>query len=548
MIYTPPYVFKVMMDILSDIAGRIKKAIALIPDAETRGKEICVGMDGTPTTHIDKIAENVVLGYIQEKKVPLNVLSEEIGFVDNGAKETLVLDPIDGTTNSVIGVPLYTVSMAIGKKSLKDVHTAYIENLVTGDRYTAEKGKGAYLNGKRIHAKKRSDPDHMMMMIYMGNGSHPDSFALAKRMKSSRAYGCASIEMALVATGAADGFLMNAENNMRSIRVIDIAASYLILKEAGGEVYNLDGTQFDMPFDLDHRSNFLAVGNRDVYDMVIFGPHGLGKKHKHKYGITANMSIPIAADVTKRVLKALKGEEVILEKDIAAALGKTGCPIAEMDVDILITVGGDGTILRAMQKNNASIFGVNAGGIGFLAEIPVEKIEEGIARLRAGKYRVDERLKLQTVFNGKRMADAVNEAVIHTDSVAKIRQFRVYVDGRLATDIRADGVIISTPTGSTCYAMSVGSPIVDPRVNALVMVPMAAFKFAARPIVIPTSSKITVELTMDKGCLLVVDGQEEYPIPGHSKLEFTMSSNYGRFIRFDDDFYSRIHEKLESGL
>jgi NAD+ kinase len=535
------------MNILSEIAGRIRNAIRLIPDAETRGKEICVGMDGTPTTHIDKIAENIVLGYIQEKNVRLNVLSEEIGFVDNGADETLVLDPIDGTTNSVMGVPLYTVSMAIGRSSLRDVHTAYIENLVTGDRYTAEKGKGAYHNGKRIRAKERSDPDNMMMMIYMGNGAHPDSFALAKHVKSSRAYGCASIEMVLVATGAADGFLMNAENNRRSIRVIDIAASYLILKEAGGDVYNLDGTAFDMPFDLDQRSNFLAVGNKDVYDMAIFGPHH-GIRHRHKYGIYANTSIPIAAKVTKRVLKALKGENVIIEKDIADVIGKKGCPIAEMDVDILITVGGDGTILRAMQKNNASIFGVNAGGVGFLAEIPVHKIEEGIARLREGRYRIDERLKLQTVFNGRRMADAVNEAVIHTDSVAKIRQFRVYVDGRLATDLRADGVIISTPTGSTCYAMSVGSPIIDPRVNALVMVPMAAFKFAARPIVIPTSSKITVELTMDKGCLLVVDGQEEYSIPGASKLEFTMSSDYGRFIRFDDDFYSRIHEKLESGL
>ncbi|MCL2142852.1 MAG: NAD(+)/NADH kinase [Methanomassiliicoccaceae archaeon] len=536
-----------MMDILSEIAQRIRNAIKLIPDAETRGKEICIGKDGTPTTHIDKIAENTVLSYLQEKDILLNVLSEEIGFVDNGASETLVLDPIDGTTNSVMGVPLYTVSMAIGKRSLKDVHTAFIENLVTGDRYTAEKGNGAYLNGSRIHSKKHSDPDDLMMMIYLGNGAHPDSFALAKHVRSSRAYGCASVEMALVATGAADGFLMNAENSRRSIRVIDIAASYLLLKEAGGEIYNLDGTDFDMPFDLDHRSNFLAAANRDVYDAVML-PHNIRSRHGHRYGIYTNMSLPNATDISKKVIKALKGEEVILEDEIANALKKKGYPIEEMDVDIMVTVGGDGTILRAMQKNNASIFGVNAGGVGFLAEIPADSIEEGISRLREGRFRIDERLKLQTVFNGKRMADAVNEAVVHTDSVAKIRQFRVYVDGRLATDIRADGVIIATPTGSTCYAMSVGSPIIDPRVNALVMVPMAAFKFAARPIVIPTSSKITVEMAMDKGCLLVIDGQEEYPIPGNSKLEFTMSSNYGRFIRFDDDFYSRIHEKLESGL
>jgi NAD+ kinase len=384
-------------------------------------------------------------------------------------------------------------------------------------------------------------------MIYIGNGAHPDSFTLAKHVKKSRSYGCASLEMALVASGAADGFLMNAENNRKSIRVIDIAASYLILKEAGGEIYNLDGTEFDMPFNLQQRSNFLAVGNKEAYDIVMFDPSGR-RRHEHRYGIYVNMSLPGAVGVAERVIRALGSEHVVLEKDIADHLKKKGCPVGEMDVDILVTVGGDGTILRAMQKNNAAIFGVNAGGVGFLAEIPADRVEEGIARLREGRYRVDERLKLQTMFNGKRMADAVNEAVIHTDSVAKIRQFRVYVDGRLATDLRADGVIISTPTGSTCYAMSVGSPIIDPRVHALVMVPMAAFKFAARPIVIPTSSKITVELTMDKGCLLVVDGQEEYHIPGSSKLEFTMSSNYGRFIRFDDDFYSRIHEKLESGL
>ena len=535
-----------MMNILDEIAERIRNAIRLIPDPDARGKEICMGMDGTPTTQIDKIAENTVLSYLQENNIELNVLSEEIGFVDNGYKDTLVLDPIDGTTNSVIGVPLYTVSMAIGKRSLKDVHTAFIKNLVTGDTYTAEKGKGAYLNGKRIRTKKRSDPNKMLMMIYMGNGSHPDSFALAKRVKSSRAYGCASIEMVLVATGAADGFLMNAENNRRSIRVIDIAASYLILKEAGGDIFHLDGTEFDMPFDLDHRANFLAVGNKDVYDIVMFGRNGKYGS-KYRYGIYANMSLPNSVDVTKRVLNALGDEKIILEKEIADALGMKGKRIDKMDIDILITVGGDGTILRGMQKNNASIFGVNAGGVGFLAEIPTEKIEEGIARLKEGNYRIDERLKLQTTFNGKRMADAVNEAVIHTDSVAKIRQFRVYVDDHLATDIRADGIIIATPTGSTCYAMSVGSPIIDPRVNALVMVPMAAFKFAARPIVIPTSSKITVEL-VDKSCLLVIDGQEEYGIPRSSKLEFSMSSDYGRFIRFDDDFYSRIHEKLESGL
>ena len=535
-----------MMDILAEIADRIRKAVDSIPDMKARGEHISMGMDGTPTSLIDKVAENVVLGYIQENNIDLNVLSEEIGFVDNGSEDTLILDPIDGTTNSSMGVPLFTVSMAIGRGSLKGVHTAYIENITTKDRYTAEKGKGAYLNGKRIHTKPTSERKALVMMIYMGDGAHPDAFALAKRVRSSRAYGCASIEMALVATGAADGFLMNAENSRRSIRVIDIAASYLLLKEAGGDVFNLDGTEFDMPLNLEHRSNFLAVANSDVYDLVMFGHCGKRYGEGMRYGIYSNTSIPTAVDVTKRVMKALEGENVSLESGIAERMNVKGTPIEKMDVDILITVGGDGTILRGMQSNDALIFGVNAGGIGFLAEIPTDKIEEGIARLRERRFRIDERLKLQTTFNGERLADSVNEAVIHTDEVARIRNFRVYVDDHLAADMRADGIIVSTPTGSTCYAMSVGAPIIDPRVNALVVVPMAAFKFSARPFVIPTSSKIVVE-AVDKSCLLVLDGQKEYVIPGSSKVEFTMSSKYGRFVRFDDDFYSRMHEKLESG-
>ncbi len=196
-----------------------------------------MGADGTDTSQIDKIAENTVLDYLARNKIQLNVLSEEIGFVDNGAEETMVLDPIDGTSNAIAGVPLFTISMAIGKNDLKGIHTAYLKNLITGDVITAEKGKGAFKNGVRIHAKKDSDLKDLFMMIYLGNGAHPDSFVLVKRVKSSRSYGCASLEMELVAEGQADGYMMHSEKYDRSIRVVDIAASYLILKEAGGEVW-----------------------------------------------------------------------------------------------------------------------------------------------------------------------------------------------------------------------------------------------------------------------------------------------------------------------
>lgn len=267
-----------------------------------------------------------------------------------------------------------------------------------------------------------------------------------------------------------------------------------------------------------------------------------------RFGLYANLSIGVAVEVSRRVLRALEGEEMVLETEIARRLGMDGCPLREMDVDILVTVGGDGTILRALQRSDAPILGVNAGVVGFLTEVPAEGIEDAVRRIKEGGYWVEERSKLKTVLEGERLADGINEAVVHTATIAKIRHFNIFVNGQLATEVRSDGVIVATPTGSTCYAMSVGAPIIDPKVEAFVFVPMAPYKFAARPVVVPSSSVITVELVLDKPCVLVIDGQEEYRMEGRSKVEFSLSENVGRFIRFQDDFYERMREKLICAL
>ncbi|MBO5600244.1 MAG: NAD(+)/NADH kinase [Candidatus Methanomethylophilus sp.] len=229
-------------------------------------------------------------------------------------------------------------------------------------------------------------------------------------------------------------------------------------------------------------------------------------------------------------------------------LGIQSVPVSDMDVDIIVTIGGDGTILRTAMSNSAAIVGINAGGVGFLAEIDIDDIEEGLARLIRGEFSIDERFKLDTFYNGKKLEPAVNETVVHTDTVGKIRQFKVYVDGRLATELRADGIIISTPTGSTCYAMSLGAPIIDPNVNAFVIVPMAAYKFACRPIVVPADADITVECVLDRGCLLVIDGQAEHQVPGQVKIDFQRSKEKVRFVMFGKDFYSRVREKLVNAI
>ncbi|MCQ2079711.1 MAG: NAD(+)/NADH kinase [archaeon] len=534
-----------LLDTLSAIADAVKKAVDLIPTLEERGVDLEIGADGTPTSEVDKVAENTVLDYILRHNVPLNVLSEEIGYVDNGFEEVLVLDPIDGTSNSIAGVPMYTISMAVGRKSLSDLHTAYLRNLATGDSMWAVKGSGTFKNGKRVHVRPLN-PKELFMMIYLGNGADPKAFQLAKRVKSSRSYGCSSLEMALVAEGQADGFYMNSERYSRAIRVVDIAASYLLLMEAGGCIYDLSGAPFDMPFDLDARSNFIACNSPDLFDFVVNG-HTFAKTNP-VYGLLVNPNIPKAREYVERTYRALEGEKVVLDSAAGEVLGLEGVPMNEMEVDIIVTIGGDGTILRTAMQNGAAVIGINGGGVGFLAEIDVEDIEDGISRLRRGEYTIEERFKLDTLCNGEAVEPAVNELVIHTDSVAKIRQFKVYVDDKLATEVRADGIIVSTPTGSTCYAMSLGAPIIDPRVNAFVIVPMAAYKFASRPFVVPSDSKISIECVLDKGCILVIDGQAEHPIAGGSRVDCVRSHEKVRFIRFDKDFYCRVREKLVNAI
>lgn len=533
----------ITIETLSAIADAVVDAIKKIPEPRCRGEKVCMGADGTPTSQIDKVAENAALMYIQANQLPLNVLSEEIGYVDNGAEETLVMDPIDGTSNAIACVPYYTVSLAVGREMMSDIRIGYLRNPATGDEIWAEKGKGAYKNGSRIHVRE-PDMDDLFMMIYMGNGAHSDAFSLTKAVRSSRSYGCASLEMEIVAEGEADGFFMKSENYTRSVRIVDIAASSIILREAGGEVYDLDGNVLDMPFDLDHRANFLAVGSHRVFDFVMHREVDV----KHRYGVYTNTSVRNAVEYTQQVIDALQGQDYLVDKDIAEVMGIPGIPLSEMDVDIVVVIGGDGTLLRALQNTDAMVVGINGGSVGFLAEIDHDHIAEGMKRLLDEDYIIESRFKLSTWYDGGYLPDSVNEAVVHTDSVAKIRHYKIYVDDELACELRSDGVIVSTPTGSTCYAMSLGAPYIQPHVNALMVVPMAAYRFSSRPFIVPATSKITIESVLDKGCLIVLDGQEEYQMEGGTRVEFMMSSKKARFIRFNMNFFSRVREKLVNAL
>jgi len=264
-----------------------------------------------------------------------------------------------------------------------------------------------------------------------------------------------------------------------------------------------------------------------------------------RFGITANPEHKHALKATRQVVRLLKGKhEVFLEDYVAKALKLHGGPLEKIKADIILAIGGDGTVLRALQRTNEKVLGINTGAVGFLAEGDHESMDVLIERLLAGEYRVENRLKLKVTVNGKRMYDCMNEAVVHTAQVAKIRHYEIAIDGAVAEEVRADGIIVATPTGSTSYAMSVGGPILDPRVKAFVVAAIAPFKPSFHPFVVPPDSRIRVTFVRPRPGLLVLDGQVEIPLEGEEKVIMTGSEKSGRLIRFGDSFYRRIHEKL----
>jgi len=217
------------------------------------GRTVGLGADGTPTKYIDQMAEEVVIKTLKKSKIKINLLSEEAGFLDFGGEYTFVLDPIDGTRNAYRGIPFYSVSLAIGKSKISDIEYGIVKNIPTGDVFLSEKGHGAFLNGKQIHVCE-IPPDDILSSLTLGKNHDKITVSLSKK-NIVRSLGSASLEMCMVAIGALDFYIIG----KKYLRVIDIAASTLIVREAGGFVKDIYGNDLDMNFTLDERASLIAA-------------------------------------------------------------------------------------------------------------------------------------------------------------------------------------------------------------------------------------------------------------------------------------------------
>jgi len=216
--------------------------------------------------------------------------------------------------------------------------------------------------------------------------------------------------------------------------------------------------------------------------------------------------------------------EIVFDEVTAHKLKKHGVRVEEMDVDLMICIGGDGTILRALHalKTPTPVLGINTGAIGFLAEVQPENSVSTLTSILEG-FEVEHKERLSVVIKGKeaKMPYAMNEVVVITSKPGKMLHFAIFIDGEELERLRADGVIFATPTGSTAYAMSAGGPIVDPRVNATLIVPIAPFKLSARPTVVDINTEISLDLLERKDAELVIDGQFYRAIGKEERISIT---------------------------
>ncbi len=195
--------------------------------------------------------------------------------------------------------------------------------------------------------------------------------------------------------------------------------------------------------------------------------------------------------------------------------------------DLIIVIGGDGTFMSAARSLNDSgtkLLGINLGRLGFLADISPDEINQCLRPILSGEYEEDERFMLQSRVVSKRHPDqtfdAMNEIVLHKHNIARLIQFETHIDGRLLNSQRSDGLIVSTPTGSTAYALSGGGPLLTPDLQVMVVVPICPHTLSSRPIVIAASSQIEILLhdEVSNMAQLTGDGQDPLTISDGDRI------------------------------
>ncbi|HBB87482.1 MAG TPA: NAD(+) kinase [Blastocatellia bacterium] len=262
--------------------------------------------------------------------------------------------------------------------------------------------------------------------------------------------------------------------------------------------------------------------------------------------------------MAERGLTLAGGPEI--ERD--AISKQTGCAVAEVEpenlaanVDLIVVLGGDGTMIatsRMVADTEVPVLGINFGGLGYLAEFRIEELYTALESILSGNYRLDKRVMLAVELPGESQQDShrvLNDVVINKSALARIIEIEAYLNDQFVNSFRADGLIVSTPTGSTAYNLSAGGPVIFPSMNAVVITPICPFTLSNRPIVVPDDATIELRLKTDKeDVALTLDGQVGFPLKVDDRVVIRKSKTTFNLVQpMNRNYFDVLRDKLRWG-
>lgn len=268
-------------------------------------------------------------------------------------------------------------------------------------------------------------------------------------------------------------------------------------------------------------------------------------------GVVARYDRKQAIKLAEKLAKYLskKGLEVYIEDTLAGKMNteERMVPLASMKTDFIISIGGDGTILRtciAAPKPEPPILAINMGVRGFLTEVEPKDAFAAAEKCLEGEYKIEKCAKLAVSTDEATLPDALNDVVISAGEPSKILYTQIFKNEKPILKCQADGLIVSTQTGSTGYSLSAGGPVLDQEVDAFVLTPICSLT-VFRSLVFPADSKVTIRTSRPKRMLVLIDGNyRQFVTTKEPTITVTRSKNETSFIRFEGDFYNRLRSRL----
>jgi NAD+ kinase len=270
-----------------------------------------------------------------------------------------------------------------------------------------------------------------------------------------------------------------------------------------------------------------------------------------KVGIVSRVDRKKAVQLVDRIIGHLedKGLTIMLDPKLTKHIGRPefSTPLEKMRADLVVTIGGDGTILRTslqLPKPEPPILAVHMGVRGFLAEVKPENAIKAVDDFLAGKYTLEHCMKLASYIGKVRLPDALNEVVFTSWAPAKLLHMRLWKGNVPMAECRSDGAVVATQVGSTAYSLSAGGPVIDPEVQAFVFTPIAPLT-VFHPIVFSSESTLHVDFVSPKKAVVVVDGHYQTEVaPKRARITVTKSEHTSSFVRYGENFYHRLQGRL----